>query len=265
MATGRTVASRFDRVYMDGLDISAYTASPAGLGPLAWEYPEADVTALSDAAHGALPGVPMVNPGTLNGIFDNTATTGLHALASGVAAARLVTLARGIRAAPALGDPCFTAYTTQLTYTATESGGAAFVNIDFAKELNQPNLMRFSKPWGHLLHPSGAETAVNTATGADDYGASTALGSWFWFHCWAGNGTVTIKAQDAAVNSNGSFADVTGLTSGVVTASSTPIFGQVASAAGATLRQYTRWQIVLGTATTVTFVCGVVRITQLGQ
>lgn len=254
MGTGRTVAGVWDRVYMDGRDMSGYARS---LGPLSWEYAETDLKALSDAAGGGLPGIVSINIGTLNGIFDNTASTGLHALASGAGVKRLVTLARGIRAAPAAGDPCFTAYAVQKNYFATDDSGAATVTMDFAG-LDVTQLTNYARPWGVLLHATGAETAVNTAIGQDGLAASTA-GGWFWYHIASANGTVTIKAQDAATNSDGSFTDLTGATSGVVDPSAAPVFGAAALAITATVRRYTRWQLVFGTATTATFVCGLNR------
>lgn len=267
MATGRTVSHRFDRVYMDGLDISAYAqgAGAIALGPLSWEFPEVMLNALSDAAQGALPGQPRVSPGTLNGIFDNTAT-GLHVLASPAGTKRLISLARGIRAAPVSGDPCFTCYAVQKNYMATENGGAAFATLDFGPTDVTTHLL-FNKPWGDLLHPFSTETAVNTAVGFDRTlaGAATAFGGWFWYHASTSNGTCTIKAQDAATNVDGSFSDISLLTSGVINPSSVPLFGIVGTLAGATIRQFLRWQIVLGTATTVTFSSGIIRVIGLGQ
>ena len=118
MATGRTVPAVWDRVYIDGLDMSGYART---IGPLSWSYKDTDLRAMSDAAAGGLPGIATISPGTLSAVFDNTAATGLHVIASGAGVKRLVTVARGIRAAPAQGDPCFTSYAVQKNYIAEET------------------------------------------------------------------------------------------------------------------------------------------------
>ena len=85
---GRTV-SKYIRVYYDGYDVSGYASK---IGPLQWEFNPADLTTFSDAVHGYLAELCMINVGTLNGNFDNTATSGLHALASaGAGSKHLVT------------------------------------------------------------------------------------------------------------------------------------------------------------------------------
>jgi hypothetical protein len=264
MPTGRTVPQRFDRVYIDGLDMSAYTRGdvPVALGPLSWMFDEVDFFALSDAVQGAFPGMPHISPGTLNGIFDNTATTGLHALASGAGVKRLVTLARGIQAAPALGDPCFTAYCVQDNYMGVQAGQAQMVTIKFG-QVEDTTIIAFPKPWGPLLHAKQAETAVNSSgTGADDLispATTSANGGYFWYHLLTSDGNVTLKAQNSATQVNGNYVDITGATSGVITGAVSPQFGIVATAAGLSVLRYLRWQLVFSGGTTATFVCGFVR------
>jgi hypothetical protein len=215
---------------------------------------------MSDAVEGALPGMPKITLGTLNAIFDNTATSGLHVVASGAGVDRLVTVARGIRAAPAAGDPCFTCYAVQDNYLATEEGGAAFATIKFG-QVAEDQVIAFAKAWGPLLHPKGTETAANTATGVDDLsvGTTSTNGGFFWWHLLSSDGTVTLKAQNAATNSDGSFSDITGATSGSITAAVSPKFGWSATAAGLTVTRYLRPQLALGTATTLVYVSGFVR------
>jgi hypothetical protein len=73
-----------------------------------------------------------------------------------------------------------------------------------------------------------------------------------------GAGSVTFKVQDAASNLNASFADVAGLS---VSIAHTAVPGSaVAQAAtSATIRQYTRFQIVLTGVTSVTFALALAR------
>lgn len=259
MPTGRTVPQRWDRFYFDGLDMSTYGAA---LGPLAWSFDEVDFYAPGDSCQGALPGMPHISPGTFNGIFDNTATVGLHVLANAAGTKRLVTVARGIQAAPAIGDPCFTCYAVQGDYMAQAAGQSQMVNIKFGP-VEDSTVIAFPRPWGPLLHNKQAETAVNSsATGADDLispAITSTNGGYFWWHMMSSNGTVTVKAQNSATQINGNYVDITGATSGSVDATSTPQFGIAATAAGVSVLRFLRWQLVLGTATTVTFVAGFVR------
>ncbi len=74
----------------------------------------------------------------------------------------------------------------------------------------------------------------------------------------AGNGTATLKVQDAATNTNPSFADLTGATTGVITCAA-GVHGFVQLGVTATVRQFLRWQIVWGGATSVSFALGFMR------
>ena len=77
------------------------------------------------------------------------------------------------------------------------------------------------------------------------------------YQLFSSDGTVTLKTQDASTDSNPSFGDL--LTSGSLDASAIPVAGIVALSKTATVERYTRWQIVLGTATTCTFALMFVR------
>lgn len=253
MATGRT-HNRWLRVYLDGYDMSGYARD---LGECGAVYDAIDLTALSDAVKGVLPGQPALMGGPLNGLLDNTATAGLHVVASGAGVARALMAPIGIRAVPAAGDPCFAATLQQLSYQSTDSGGGAFVTVGFGGA-SPSALPGAGNPWGLLVHAKGAETGVNSSTGLDDRGASSALGGLFAYQAFSSNGSVTLKLQHAAANNDGSFADLTGATSGSINASVTPAAGQVAIAP-VTVNRYLRWQLVLGTATTVTFALAFIR------
>lgn len=255
MGTGRTVA-RWLRAYVDGFDMSGYAVS---VGPLAMEWEAEPMHAFSDEVQNTLVGQPEISCGELNGFFDNTNTSGMHAVMNSAGAARVLTLAFGIRAAPAAGDPTFNGTFTQLSYEAVPDKGFVTANMKFGKQITTASEIAYGKSWGVLLHPKGAETAVNTATGVDDRGASSAAGGYFVYHIMTANGTATVRVQDASTNTNPSFADLSGATSGVVDASSTPKFGIVALSTTATVRQFLRWQITFGTATSVTFLASFVR------
>jgi len=251
----RTV-TKHTRFYMDGYDLSGYSRS---VGPLEVTFDTAEDAAFTDEVKNVLPGQANVNIGTLNGYFDNTASTGLHVVASGAGVIRNVMVPIGFLTAPAAGDPVFLGQYEQQTYMQ-EGDLNSYVTMGFGGWSGSASTLLYNKPWGYLLHAKGAETAVNTAVGLDDRGASTSLGGFFAYQIFSSNGTVTVKAQDASTNTNVSFSDLSGATSGSVDASSAPKHGIVALSTTATIRRYTRWQIVFGTATTVTFAAALVRI-----
>lgn len=251
----RTV-TKWARFYMDGYDLSGYSRT---VGPLEATYDTEEAAAMTDELKNVIAGQPTINVGTLNGFFDNTATSGLHVVANGAGVIRNVMVPIGFLAAPTAGDPVFCGQFEQQEYT--ESGtNNSYVSIPFGGWSGSASTLLYSKPWGSLLHAKNAETAVNSGTGINDRGAATTAGGYFAYQIFSSNGTVTVKVQDAATNTNPSFADLSGATSGSVDASVTPKHGIVALATTATVRQYLRWQIVFGTATTVTFAAAFVRI-----
>lgn len=252
--SGRT-NKRWGRCYVDGYDLSGYART---FGPLAIEFDGQADAALTDTVMNVLNGTPKVSLGALNGFMDNTATLGLHVVASGAGVKRVVMCPIGMRADPLAGDPVFMGQFEQLGYTAEPGDGFTTVNIPFGAA-DAVGVPAYINPWGYLLHAQGAETAVNTGTGLDDNGAATAFGGFMVYQVFSSDGTVTVKVQDAATNSNASFSDLSLATSGSVDASAAPVAGLVALGTTATVRRYTRWQIVLGTATTVTFALSFMR------
>jgi hypothetical protein len=73
---------------------------------------------------------------------------------------------------------------------------------------------------------------------------------------FSSDGTVTLTAQEADTNSNGSFANITGATSGSITAAVAPKHGMVATSTTYAIKRYLRWQLAFGTASTATFLIG---------
>ena len=252
MAKGRTVP-KFVRVHIDGFDMSGFSR---GIGPLVWNYEVADLTAqMGDAVKGYLPGQPDVSPGILNGVFDNTPTSGLHVIASAIAQSRIVMVQIGIQAAPASGDPVFMGRFIQTSYQGSLEGPSVYAQIPFGQwDVN--NLISYDRPWGDLVHAKGAETAANSANGDVDGLAASTAGGWMMYHVSAGDGTATISIDDSA--DNAAWTALSGATSGSVDCSNV-ISGIVALGNTATVRRYLRWQLALGTATTVTFTLAFVR------
>lgn len=256
MATGRTL-KRWTRLYVDGVDLSGYTRE---IGPLVWTYPEVDIVALTDGVRGALVDMPEISPGVLNGIFDNTATSGIHAALGSAGVCRDVMIPVGIRAEPAEGDPVFMGAFNHNGYVAQPSGGDIVLTCEFGKT-SPAEAMTYEKPWGVLLHEKSAETAANEAAGVDDRGASSSLGGWMMYQIFAvaGEGTVTITTEEASTNSNANFALLTDATSGEIAHTAVPCAGIVKLGTTAAVKRYLRWQIALDGITSCTFALSFVR------
>lgn len=254
MATGRTL-NKYRRVYVDGFDLSGFSRT---IGPLDLMHAEVDLTAdMGDTVKGYLKGHTQVNVGVLNTVFDNTATTGIHAVLQSSGVARTVLVAQGIRAAPAAGDPAFGGVFLQSGYQEVDAAGAATLTIPFAGWAEDAASLLFASPWGVLLHALGAETAVNTATGNDNpTGGATTNGGYFIYQVTAGNGTATLSVDDSADNI--SFLALSGATSGSIN-TAVRSAAIVAIGTAATVRRFLRFQIAFGTATTVTFTSAFMR------
>lgn len=254
MPTGRTT-SNHTRTYFDGYDLSG---NARAIGPLVMAVEEPDLSGFSDAVKGTLPGQGIGSIGTFDGVFDNTAA-GFHAAMQGAGVLRNVMVILGIQGAPAQGDPAYCGVFQQLAYQPMDAGGAVYVTIPFSSSKDVTAVLNYLTKWGILLHAKAAETVVNTAIGVDEL-AATAKGGYMMYQAFTSNGTATIKVQDAAVNTDVSFADVVGLTSGSIDASVTPKSGIASTTAiTSTIRRYTRWQVAFGTATSISFVLCVVR------
>ena len=256
---GRTTI-KHTRFYADGYDLSGYTRS---YGPLTWAYDTAEEAALTDAVKGALPSTAQLGVGALNGFFDNTATSGLHVLTSGAASnMRTVMIPFGMRAAPVAGDPVYVGQFPQISYQAETDANWLYANLGFGMVSTLAAVRGlYSKPWGVLLHPNSAETAASTAVGIDDWGAATAFGGYMVYQIFAvaGTGSAIIKVQDAATNTNPSFTDLTGATTGSIAHSAMPTAGIVAIGTTATVRRYLRFQVALTGITSITVALAFVR------
>lgn len=252
----RTV-QKYIRAYVDGYDMSGYARAVTGL---AWEYGEAMDTALTDAVVGGYPGQTDVRSGPLNTMFDNS-TDGPHdAFAGASDAVRDVMYPIGMGAAPASGDPVWCAPLLHNGYMGEPNDVNSLVTatLSFSGWDRRADTLAYDIPWGNLIHAKGAETSANTADASDhDYGSQTTNGGYMMYQVFTSDGTVAIKTQDSSTESNASYSDL--LSSGDVDASSSPVSGIVALAAGATVERYTRWQIALNTATTVTFALAFIR------
>ena len=244
------------RVYVDGYDLSGMVAAPP---PTMWGFTQNDWAAITDPVVGVLPGRCDIRAGSINAVIDNTATSGLHAVMSTPDAVRDLMIPIGGIATPAAGVPAFMAQLTQLNYKAAGEEGIVPVTIELGGWDERGDTKAYPIPWGHLVHANGAETGVNSAAGIDPHGAASSLGGFMMYHAFDADGTVTILVEEASTNTDGNFDTLSGATSGVIDPSSAPVSGVLALGTTAAVKRYLRWQISLGTATTVTFALGFVR------
>ena len=164
-------------------------------------------------------------------------------------------VAVGIQGEPANNDVSFVGQFLQSGYTAGAGDNPISVSIPFANTQATASDLRYGQPWGVLLLAKAAKTAANSATGLDQT-AQTLKGGYMCYQVFAGNGTAALKVQHASTNSDGSFSDL--LSTGTI-ACTAPVAGIVALDPHATVERYVRWQIALGTASTVTFALTFVR------
>jgi hypothetical protein len=241
------------RIYVGGYSMGAYIG---GFGALAQTYEEHPDVTIQYNIKRTWPGQAVIGCGTVNAYLDNSLPHDILKASNGLSQSVLVAL--GMEAAPVDGVPCFGGVFSQKSYVATPSDNPISVAIAFENMHATATSSLYSQPWGTLLHASAARTAANTSVGFDNpLAASTAFGGVMRYQVLAGDGgTLSIKTQDASANSDGSFTDL--LTSGTINATAGTV-GTVVLSPTATVKRYTRWQISLGTAATVTFVLGFFR------
>ena len=244
------------RCYIDGYDLSSYVTN---IGPLNWDFGFEQIAALSEEIKGGLPGQPTIGIEFINGIFDSTATSGLHAVMSTVTYHHVM-IPFGVAGAPAVSDYVYFGKFEQFGYQSEIGDGMVAANMKFGMPPVDEELS-YHKPWGVLTHASGAETSASTATGIDDYGSAT-TGGYMMYQIFSviGEGTVTIKMQHADTNENASFADLGGCTSGTIAHGAVPAADiKETTATTTTVNRYLRWQIALDTISSVTFALAFMR------
>lgn len=253
---GRTTKN-WMRLYADGYNLSSQALS---VGELAAGCDFEALAALSEPIKGGLCGAPEFTIGDVNGVFDNTATTGLHILSnSWLNSAHDIMVAIGDRAEPAVGVPAFVGKWVLKTYKGVPSGVMVTATLGFGG-YDGTDRVSYNRPWGHLVHAYGAETGANASNTPNvDNGGSTALGGYLAYQifAYAGTGSATISIDDSA---NGtSWLALSGATTGAIAHTSMPCGGIVQLGTTATVRQYLRWQLSLATLTSCTFALAFVR------
>jgi hypothetical protein len=238
--------------------MSGYSRS---FGPLSCTFDEGIDDAVTLPVKQTYPGNATVGMGTLNGLFDNTATTGIHAHLKAVGMSRNVLIAAGIQATPINNDPAFMGQFSQTGYEAGASENPITLSIPFANTSGVAANLNYARPWGILLHALAAETAANTAIGLDQL-ADTTKGGYMMYHVTAaagtGNMTGAIKVQHSTTtNDDAEFSDL--LSSGTKNFVGGGVSGVVALAKNATVGQFIRFQTAFTLATSITYALAFVR------
>lgn len=249
---------KFTRVYINGYDVSG---TARNIGTVGVNVDAPLETAYSDNVKNTVLGQGQIKCGPVNAFLSPVAagSVGLHELLKAGTKTSTIMVAMGTIGEPAVGEPAFGWTMEESEYNST-SDGIIGVNVAFPDASYLAGVNSYVNPFGLIVHPKGAETAANAAVGTINNLASSALGGIFFYQLFSSDGTVTLSIDDSATNANNAaFAALSGATSGSIDASVTPKFGMVALSPTATVRQYLRWQIAKGTATTATFALGFIR------
>lgn len=240
------------RVYVNGIDFSGQSRT---IGALAHTFEVSPEAAMTDEVQNIVTGRADIQAGTLSAFLENDASA---LFANQAQTTRNLLVAIGANATPVAGDNVFAWKFEDTGYMAEQGTGFVAATLPFGGA-SYASPLTYKTPWGKLLHAKGTETDVNSSVGIDYNGASSALGGIFIYHLHSSDGTVTLKVQDAATNTDGNFSDLSGATSGSITAAVTPQSGMIALGTTATVRRYLRWQLAFGTATGATFTCAFIR------
>lgn len=221
------------KLWIDAVDASGDIGAVNAIGN---SRAQLDVTSIQDDFMSRLPGVGDANLSFTS--FFNTA--GAHAQLSAMATAnKIITVSLGT----AIGAAAATVVGPEVSYSTQRGADGSLVSTVEALSNNGQGC-----EWGSLGANQTFASAGSAAT--LDGSASSATGAAAVLHLTSiASGTATFKVQDSSDDS--SYTDVTGL---AFTAASAGTAQRVTTAAGATLRRYTK---VVATGTFGTAVAAV--------
>lgn len=225
------------KLWIDAFDVSGDIGVINNVGS---SRAQLDVTSIQSDYMERLPGI---GDATLSfSSFFNTA--GAHAQLRAMATAnKIITVSLGT----AIGAVASTMAGPEVTYSTVRGADGSLVStVEAVSNNGQGN------EWGNLGANQSFASAGSAAT--LDGGAATTTGAAAVLHLTSiGSGTATFKVQDSADDS--SYDDVSGL---AFTASSAGTAQRVSTAAGATLRRYTK-VVATGTFGTAVAAVNVIR------
>lgn len=193
-----------------------------------------DVTSIEDEFMSKLPGL---GDGSIS--FSGYMSPGTGQLHSSYGSAFGTALVQVTAAfGTAIGSPAASIGAARTTYAVTRGGDGA-LTISAAAESG----IGYGTDWGFLL--AGRASATGTASTTVDNGVATSGGAQAYLHVTAvAAGTVTVTVEASA--DNAAFTAVTGL---AFTATAAGTAEYKATAAGAAIARYLRYNVTGGTAT----------------
>lgn len=234
VTTGKT-HTKYARMLAGGANLSGDART---LGSIGMAYDEVDMTGWEEVMN-YLPGQAVLNFGPFQALFNNRAAAtgpiepGTHTHLSGVGSP-IATAVLGIREAPTIGAPAFSADLQQLSYTVTAANGAAvLVDANFTNKVGNGFA---AYGWGQIL-ANGTSVSSTTTNGSLDNGASSANGAYGVLHITTSAGSMgsnswVVKIQDSTNDS--AWSDLITFTANGATA--TAEWGSVSG----TVDRYTR-------------------------
>lgn len=202
VTTGKT-NTKYARLLVGGANLSGDSRT---LGSVGMVYAEDDVTGWEDITN-FLPGQATLNFGPYQALMSNKAAAtgpvqpGTHTILAS-SGASIATAVIGIREAPTIGAPAFSAHLQQLSYTTSLAAGAVLIDANFTNTVGNS----FSSyGWGQIL-ANGTSVSSTTTNGSLDNGASSANGAYGVLHITTSAGAMgsnnwQIKIQDSANDS----------------------------------------------------------------
>lgn len=202
VTTGKT-NTKYARLLVAGANLSGDART---LGSVGMAYAEDDVTGWEEIMN-FLPGQATLNFGPLQAVFNNRAAAtgpvepGTHTILSS-SGASIATAVIGIREAPTIGAPAFSAHLQQLSYTSNLAAGAVLIDANFTNNVGNSFT---AYGWGQIL-ANGTSTSSTTSFGSLDNGASSANGGYAVLHVTTSAGAMgsnnwEIKIEDSANDS----------------------------------------------------------------
>jgi hypothetical protein len=217
------------RLYAQNYDLSGDVGA---VDSIAMSRAQLDVTGIDKEFYERLPGIGDASL-SFTGFFNRTnAHAALSPMGTG---AKVVSVAFST----AIGAPTASISASQETYNTTRGpDGSLTVQSAFQ------SFAGYGVEWGALLTAGGTVSATGTATSTVDNTAASTAGAAAYLHVFSVTaGTVTVTVQASA--DNAAFTAVSGL---AFTATAAGTAERVATASGAAIARYTRYNVAGGTA-----------------
>lgn len=194
---GKNKVLRWARMFIGGFDLSGDART---FGEARNSLGEADMVGWSDAVHWFIPDGHRVVGISKWQAFLNDATAGAWTkLKQATATQRVLTLAFGSGAEPALGDAAYVLAGVQFADLHSLDGNAPVLNVDFDVDAGQYSAQA-ENPFANVLQAAVSLSATTTGTGLDAGAATTAGGHANLHVLVSSGGTWSLKVQHSSDN-----------------------------------------------------------------